>query len=95
MPKGENFTAADPIRKILSEIVARREVERGEKRLVAYADNARSDIANVTRAFCDDNFLLIAPHSPDLPGLIPPDLIVCPGWLSQKPPSRTAIHACR
>jgi hypothetical protein len=40
MPKGERFTAADYIRNILTEIVARRG-EKGERRSVVHSDNAR------------------------------------------------------
>jgi hypothetical protein len=50
MRKGEMFTATDYIRNILTEIVARRG-ERGERRLVVHADNAKPHAAKVTRAF--------------------------------------------
>jgi hypothetical protein len=44
--------------------------------LVVHADNARPRAAKVTRAFCKDNFLRIAPHPLHLrssPDLIPSD----------------------
>jgi hypothetical protein len=68
MPKGEMFTAAYYIRNILTAIVACRG-ERGERRLVVHAENARPHTAKVTRAFYDGNFMRIASHpcySPDL-----------------------------
>jgi hypothetical protein len=64
MPKGEMLRTAHYIPNILTEIIARRGVERGERRLVVHADNAKPDSAKMTRAFCDDNFLRIAPHPP-------------------------------
>jgi histone-lysine N-methyltransferase SETMAR len=76
MPKGEMSTAAYCIQNILPEIVARREVERGERRLVVHAENARPYTANVTRACCDDNFLRMAPHSPYSPDLAPSDFFL-------------------
>jgi hypothetical protein len=70
MPKGEMFRAAYDIRNIRTEIVAWRG-ERGERRLVVHADNARPHPAKVTRAFCDDNFLRIASHPRDWPDSAP------------------------
>jgi hypothetical protein len=61
MPKGKMFTAAYDIRNILAEIVVQCGVERGKRRLVVHADNARPHPAKVIRAFCDD-FLRIASH---------------------------------
>jgi hypothetical protein len=65
---------ADSIRKFFTEIVARRG-ERGERKLVAHAGNARPHTARVTRAFGDENFLRIASHShpPYSPDLAPSD----------------------
>jgi hypothetical protein len=62
--------AAYYIRNILTDIVARRG-ERGERRLVVHANNARLHTAKVTRAFYDDNFLRIAPHPSYSPELAP------------------------
>jgi hypothetical protein len=76
--KGDMFTAADHIRYIVTEIVVRRGRERGERRLVVDSDNARPHPAKVTRAFCNDNFLQIAPHShpPDSPDSAPSDFFL-------------------
>jgi hypothetical protein len=60
IPKGEMFTAVYYIRNLLTEIVARRGVERSERRLVKDADNARPHTAKVRRTFWDHNFLRIA-----------------------------------
>jgi hypothetical protein len=46
-------------------------VERGERRLVLHAENARPHAANVTRAFCGDDVLRIAPHPPYSPDFAP------------------------
>jgi transposase len=53
-------------------------VERGEKRLVVHADNAKRHTAKVTREFCDDddNFLRIARHPPYSLDLAPSDLFL-------------------
>jgi hypothetical protein len=70
--------AAYHIRNILTEIVARRG-QRGERRLVVHAYNARPHPAKMTRAFCDDNFLRIASHPPhpsDSPDLASSDLFL-------------------
>jgi hypothetical protein len=37
-------------------------VEKGERKLIVHADNARPHIAKATKAFCDNNFLRIVPH---------------------------------
>jgi hypothetical protein len=41
MPKGEMFTVTYYIQNILIKIIAQREVERGERRLVMHLDNTR------------------------------------------------------
>jgi hypothetical protein len=67
-------------------------VERGERRLVVHADNARSHSAKVPRADWDDKFLRIAPDPHSSPDLAPSDFLL----LSiSKPPSRIAIRECR
>jgi hypothetical protein len=89
MPTGEMFTIVYDIRNILTEIVARRIVERGERSLVVHANNARPHPANMTKAFCDDNFLRIASHPPHpnyLPDLAASDFFLPLVWPSQKPP---------
>jgi hypothetical protein len=51
MRKGEIFTAVYDIRNILTEIFSLLGVERGERRLVMHANNARPHPAKMTRAF--------------------------------------------
>jgi hypothetical protein len=72
MPKGEMFTADyDTTFALLPTEIVARHGERGERKLVMYADDARPHPTKVTRACCDDNFLRIAshprhsPYSPD------------------------------
>jgi hypothetical protein len=66
---------------MISEIFSQRSllgVERGKRRLVVHADTARLHTTKVRRAFCNDNFLRIAPHSqcPSYsPGLAPSDFL--------------------
>jgi hypothetical protein len=69
--------------------------ERGEKRLVVQVYNARPHTAKVTREFCDDNFLRIAPHPSHSHDLAPSDLFLFLVWASQKPPPMTPIRVCR
>jgi hypothetical protein len=93
MPKGEMFTAAYDIR--TSEIFSSKSllgVERGERRLVVHAGDARLHSAHVTRGFSDDTFLRIAPHLPYSPNLTPSDFFLLLVQASQKPPPRTAIQ---
>jgi hypothetical protein len=56
MPKGEMFTTAYYIRNIFTEIAVRHGMERGERKLVVHAGNAKPHTAKVTRVFCDDNY---------------------------------------
>jgi hypothetical protein len=75
IPKGGVFTTAYYLRNIRTNIVARR-AERGERRLVVYADNARSDTGVATRTVCNNYFLWIALHSPYSPDLAPSDFFL-------------------
>jgi hypothetical protein len=97
IPKGEMFTFAYYIGNILTEIVVGRG-ERDEKRSVMHADNARPHTAKVTKTFCDDNFLRIAPHPPyslNSSDLAPSYFLTFLVWASQKPPPMTGIQVCR
>jgi hypothetical protein len=63
MPKRDMMAVAYYLRNIFTEIAARRK-ERGERKLVVHADNARPHPAKVTKAFCNGNLLQIALHPP-------------------------------
>jgi hypothetical protein len=97
MPSQNERSSRSPTR---SEIFPPRSLfgmERGERRLAVHADNARPHTRKVTRAFCYDNFLRIAPHSLHLPyssDLAPSDFSWFFVWASQTPPPRTAIRVC-
>jgi hypothetical protein len=63
------------IRNICTGTVARCE-DRRERTWVVHADKASPHTAKVRRAFCDDNFLRIAPHPPYSPDLAPSDFLL-------------------
>jgi hypothetical protein len=55
----------------------------GERRLIVQANHAKPQSAKVTKAFCDDNFLRIAPNPPNLPDSTPSDFFFF-GYLKKR-----------
>jgi histone-lysine N-methyltransferase SETMAR len=74
-PKGNTFNAEYYRLNILTEFLLLRQQD-AERRLVIRADNARPHTARKCRAFCEENQLRLAVHSPYSPDLAPSDFFL-------------------